>query len=155
MGRMPSDARRCAVVALVERDGRARAFPMPMINAENIHKAIREHVDPLNAEMMTDEANFYGASGRIGRRQHSTVSHARGEYVRGRAHTNTIEGFFSLLKRGIIGTFHHIGTEHVEKYCNEFAFRYSWRHVNDGERALQLFKGSEGKRLTYRQPATS
>ena len=73
--------------------------------------------------------------------------------MRGRVHTNTIEGFFSLFKRGIIGTFHHIGTEHPDKYCDEFAFRYSHRHVSDGERAAALYKGTEGKRLTYKQPA--
>ena len=58
-----------------------------------------------------------------------------------------------MLKRGIFGTFHHVGTEHLEKYCDEFAFRYTHRKVSDGERAELIYKGSEGKRLTYKQPA--
>lgn len=152
-GRYPSEDRKAMVVALVERDGSARAFPMSRITIENVHETVRTHVDHFNAEMMTDEANHYGGNGKMGRMKHTTVNHSRGEYVRGKAHTNTVEGFFSLLKRGIIGTFHHIGTEHLDKYCNEFAFRYSWRHVSDGERAVQMFKGAEGKRLTYKQPA--
>lgn len=154
-GRAPSLDRKATVVALVERDGRVRAFPMPRITIENIHQTIDQHVHPLSAEIMTDDAYHYGQARRIGRRAHTTVNHSRNEWARGNVHTNTVEGFFSLLKRGIIGTFHHIGTEHLEKYCNEFAFRYSWRHVSDGERAVQMFKGAEGKRLTYKQPATS
>jgi transposase-like protein len=153
-GRVPSHTRKAVpVVALVERDGRARAFPMPMVNAETVHSAIHEHVDPLNSEIMTDEAPYYGQGDRIGRRLHSTVNHKRSEYVRGRVHTNTVEGFFSLLKRGIFGTFHHVGVEHLNRYCDEFAFRYSHRTVTDGERAELIYKGSEGKRLTYKQPS--
>jgi hypothetical protein len=102
---------------------------------------------------MTDENILYGGD-KLGRIPHFAVAHAKGEYVRGRVHSNTIEGFFSLFKRGIIGTFHHIGTEHLEKYADEFAFRYTHRHISDGARAEQLFKGTEGKRLTYKQPAT-
>ena len=102
---------------------------------------------------MTDEAQHYGQGERIGRMLHSTVNHNRAEYARGRVHTNTVEGFFSLFKRGIIGTFHHIGTEHLNRYCDEFAFRYSYRKVSDAERAELIYKGSEGKRLTYKQPA--
>jgi|SRR5579862_5645492 len=155
-GRWPSFTRKAvSVVALVERDGRARAFPMERIDAENVHQAIYKHVDQLNAEMMTDEAHHYGGGDRIGRMQHTRINHGRGEYVNGRAHTNTVEGFFSLLKRGIVGTFHHIGTEHLQRYCDEFAFRYSARKVDDATRAEMIYKGSEGKRLTYKQPARS
>ena len=68
--------------------------------------------------------------------------------MRGRVHTNTIEGFFSLFKRGIIGTFHHIGQGHLDRYCDEFAFRYLHRHISDGERAGHILTGAEGKRLT-------
>lgn len=153
-GRYPSETRKAAVVALVERGGRARAFPMPRVTSADIRQTINEHVDQLQSELMTDDAKHYGGD-KIGRIPHHAVSHARGEYVRGRVHSNTVEGFFSLFKRGIIGTFHHVGTEHLDKYCNEFAFRYSTRHVSDGERANQIFKASEGKRLTYKQPAST
>lgn len=67
-------------------------------------------------------------------------------------HTNTVEGFFSLLKRGINGTFHHVSKGHLGRYCDEFSFRYSKRHVADGERSKLLVRGVEGKRLTYKQP---
>lgn len=153
-GRAPSDTRKAMVVALVERGGRARAFPMARVTSADVRKAIKQHVDPLQSELMTDEAGFYGGD-KLGRIPHFTVTHGDGEYVRGRVHTNTIDGFWSLFKRGIVGTFHHIGTEHLEKYADEFAFRYSNRHVSDGKRAELVFKGGEGKRLTYKQPASS
>jgi transposase-like protein len=153
-GRQPSEKRMATVVALVERDGRLRAFPMPRVDAANLDRVLRRHVNKTDAVIMTDEAAHYSIP-LFGRTPHKTVNHHRGEFANGTTHTNTIEGFFSLLKRGIVGTFHHIGTEHLEKYCDEFAFRYSWRQVSDGERAFQLFKGSEGKRLTYKTAAAS
>jgi transposase-like protein len=152
-GRAPSDNRKGMIVALVERDGRARAFPMPRIDAENANAMIRKHVDPFAAGLMTDEAPHYGYE--FGKFPHETIVHSRGEYVRGKVHTNTVEGFFSLLKRGIVGTFHHVGLEHLDKYANEFAFRYSLRKVTDGARAEAIFKAGEGKRLTYRAAADS
>jgi hypothetical protein len=153
-GRSPSEKRQAMVVALVERDGRARAFPMPRIDAENFHQIVKQHVDPFAAGLMTDDAR-HSQGERIGRVPHDVVIHSRGEYVRGNVHTNSVEGFFSLLKRGIVGTFHHIGTEHLEKYANEFAFRYSFRKLTDGDRAERIFKNSEGKRLTYKAAADS
>jgi transposase-like protein len=154
VGRVPSMDRKAAVVALVERGGRARAFPMPMVTSREIHKAILKNVDQLQSELMTDESKLYGGD-KIGRVPHHTTNHGSGEFVRGRVHSNTVEGFFSLFKRGIIGTFHHIGTEHLNRYCDEFAFRYTHRGISDGERAVKLFAGTEGKRLTYKQPASS
>ncbi len=80
------------------------------------------------------------------------VNHTRGEYVRGKHHTNTVEGYFSILKRGIIGTYHHVGVQHLQRYVEEFDFRYNNRAkmgVNDSERATLILKGIEGKRLTY------
>lgn len=152
-GRAPSENRKGMIVALVERDGRARAFPMPRIDAENANAMIRKHVDPFAAGLMTDEAPHY--SYEFGKFAHDRINHNSGQYVRGKVHTNTVEGFFSLLKRGIIGTFHHVGLEHLDKYANEFAFRYSHRQITDGARAQQIFKHSEGKRLTYKAAADS
>jgi hypothetical protein len=100
---------------------------------------IMKHVDPFAAGLMTDDAHARTASPRTEVRT-PPVAHGRGEYVRGKVHTNTVEGFFSLLKRGIIGTFHHIGTEHLDKYANEFAFRYSHRNISDGARAERSSK---------------
>jgi hypothetical protein len=83
---------------------------------------------------------------------HEAVNHGIGEYVRGEAHTNTIEGYFSILKRGITGVYHHVSGEHLKRYLGEFDFRYNNRvalGVNDLERAETLLKGVTGKRLTY------
>jgi hypothetical protein len=85
--------------------------------------------------------------------RHQTVNHGKDEYVRGDVYTNTVEGFFSLLKRGVNGTFHHVSKEHLHRYCDEFAFRYENRKVSDGKRAQMLVAKAEGKRLTYKQPA--
>jgi hypothetical protein len=74
-------------------------------------------------------------------------------WVSTEVHTNTVEGFFSLLKRGINGVYHHVGKGHLHRYCDEFGFRYWARHVTDGERTVLAVQGAEGKRLTYRQPA--
>ena len=73
------------------------------------------------------------------------------EYVRGKAHTNTVEGYFSLLKRGLIGTYHHVGAQHLQRYVSEFDFRYNNRSITDLERSANALKSIEGKRLTYRR----
>jgi hypothetical protein len=90
---------------------------------------------------------------------HDVVCHSKEEYVRhenGRSiHTNTVEGFFSILKRGIIGTFHHVSKQHLHRYLNEFDFRYNARDTSDGERAELALKGVAGKRLMYRDSCES
>jgi len=73
--------------------------------------------------------------------------------VRGTDHTNTVEGFFGLLKRGINGVYHHVSRGHLSRYCDEFAFRYEHRKATDGDRAIALVQMGEGKRLTFKQPA--
>lgn len=107
-GRRPADgARKPPVVALVERSGRVKAMPMERVDAQSISALVLQHVDQLNTSaLMTDDAPHFPQ--KIGRIRQS-VNHTRGEYVRGDVHTNTAEGFFSLLKRGITGTFHHVG----------------------------------------------
>jgi len=146
------DPQKTAVVALVERGGRVRAFPMPRVTVKNIREAVAEHVDFHRSRFITDESNLY-AGYKAGIMPHDTVNHSHGEYVRGDVHTNTVEGFFSLLKRGIYGVYHHVGKGHLHRYCDEFSFRYSARGMDDGERTVLAVKGAEGKRLTYRQPA--
>src|SRR5436305_11760103 len=103
---------------------------------------------------MTDEG---GGARKVGREfgNHEAVNHSIGEYVRGGAHTNTIEGYFSTLKRGIYGTYHHVSQQHLKRYLAEFDYRYNERAalgVDDEERAARLLKGIVGKRLTYRRP---
>jgi transposase-like protein len=152
-GRSGLDSNKTPVVALVERgSGRVRAFPVMRVTAQNLGKAIEAQV-AHNATLMTDEFSAYKAVAEDLERKHVVVNHSKSEYVRGEAHTNTVEGFFSLLKRGINGTFHHVSREHLSRYCDEFAFRYENRKTTDGTRAGLLVKGAEGKRLTYKQPA--
>jgi transposase-like protein len=147
----PRMENKIGVVALIERGGRVRAFPMPMITAEGIKKAILENVE-TSAALMTDESPLYlGIGYRMA--SHESVKHSVKEYVRGDCHTNTVEGFFSLLKRGITGVYHHVGKGHVGRYVDEFAFRYDTRKLTDDLRAELAVMGSVGKRLTYKQPA--
>jgi hypothetical protein len=103
---------------------------------------------------MTDEG---GAAKKVGSefKRHQSVNHSIGEYVRGDAHTNTIEGYFSIMKRGIYGTFHHVSQQHLKRYLAEFDFRYNERTalgINDAARMSKSIGGIVGKRLTYRRP---
>jgi hypothetical protein len=103
---------------------------------------------------MTDEGGQYATFGKEFAR-HETVNHGIGEYVRGPFHSNTVEGYFSLLKRGVIGTYHSISEAHLRRYLAEFDFRYNHREalgINDTERTDAAIAGTVGKRLTYRQP---
>ena len=79
------------------------------------------------------------------------MNHSEGEYVRGTAHTNTVEGYFSLFKRGIVGAYHHVGEKHLHRYLAEFDFRYNARKDSDAMRTMAALKGVEGKRLQYKQ----
>ena len=151
----PSDAIKTPVVALVERKGRAVAFPVERVDGKTLQDAIRQRTRPTTTHMMSDELHSYDGLA-MGFAGHSTVKHSEKEYVRGDVHTNSVEGFFSLLKRAIIGTFHHVSKGHLHRYCDEAAFRYTHRSalgVSDEQRAKLLVLGAEGKRLTYKQPS--
>jgi len=139
------------VVALVERGGRARSWPVKYVDGATLKAAIRTHVDP-SARIVTDELNIYQGIGAEFEGGHQTVNHSQKEYVRGDVHTNTIEGYFGLLKRGIMGSFHHVSPQHLFRYCDEFSFRWDHRYVTDSERTADAIKGAEGKRLKYRAP---
>lgn len=141
------------VVALVERDGSARARSMPNLGGGNLKEMIRQNVHRSSA-IMTDEWRGYTGIGKKFEGGHHAVKHSAGEYARGDAHVNTAEAFFALLKRGVYGSFHHVSAEHLDRYCDEFSFRWNRREINDTERAAQAIKAGEGKRLTYR-PARS
>ena len=147
--RAPADKK--AVVALVERDGNVRSFHVANVNAATLRPLIVTHVDRAS-HLMTDESVVYT---RVGREfaGHTTVIHSANEYVRkgGFAHSNTAENFFSIFKRGVIGTYHHMSEAHLARYTAEFDFRYNTRKVTDGERADAALLGIAGKRLTYRR----
>lgn len=139
------------VVALVERGGRVRAHKIEHVNAKTLKGAILENVDRSSA-IMTDEWRSYHGIGKEFAGGHHVVNHGRGEYVRGDASTNEAEAFFALLKRGIVGSFHHVSKKHLDRYCDEFSFRWNHRKTTDSERTVEAIKGAEGKRLMYREP---
>ncbi len=139
--------------SLVERGGKVRSHHVPRINAKTLRSIMEAQID-RNSFLMTDDAGQYRIIGPAFA-GFETVNHGIEEYVRGDAHTNTIEGFFSILKRGITGTYHHVSQQHLKRYLAEFDFRYYERsalNVTDAERAAKAVKGVIGKRLTYQQP---
>jgi transposase-like protein len=140
-----------AVVALVEREGHVRSFHVANVNAKTLRGLIVTNVD-RKAHLMTDENQSYKAVGRE-MRAHTVVNHSKHQYVRhqGLSHSNTAENFFSIFKRGVIGTYHHMSEAHLGRYCKEFDLRYNTREMTDSERADVIVKGMEGKRLTYRR----
>lgn len=140
--------RKTPVMALVERHGRVKALVPDHVTGINLKSAIREYVDP-SATIHTDERQGYRGIGREFQGGHHTVNHSAHEYVRGDVTTNTAEGFFALLKRGINGTFHHVSRKHLHRYVSEFEFRYNSRKTDDGGRLQAAIKGAEGKRLMF------
>ena len=143
-----------AVMSLVERDGKVRSAHVPAVTAKTVRLEIVTQADRASY-LMTDESKVYTKLGEEFS-GHGTVNHSIDEYVRGTFwHTNTVENYFSILKRGITGTYHHVSGTHLKRYLAEFDFRYNERSglgVNDEERAARAIKGAEGKRLTYQQP---
>lgn len=139
------------VMSLVERNGRVRSFHLPTVTATALHSVLARHAAP-ESRLMTDGAMNYRTIG-WNFAGHGIVRHDSGEYVLGDVHTNTVEGFFSILKRGIFGTFHHVSEAHLSRYLSEFDFRYNTRTklgVDDIQRASLAVVGAKGKRLTYK-----
>jgi transposase-like protein len=140
------------IVTLVERGGSARSFHVDSNRIADIAPILRANLS-REAKLNTDEHGSYREVGREFA-SHETVNHSKDEYVRGDAYTNTVEGFYSIFKRGMKGVYQHCAEKHLHRYLSEFDFRYSNRvalGVNDGERADLAIKGAAGKRLTYRQ----
>jgi len=138
------------VVTLVERDGRVKSQHMPSVTGENLKKALIECVES-DACIMTDESpSYFGVNQHFA--DHQAVNHKKGEYVRESAHVNTAESVHALLKRGIIGTFHHVSKKHLHRYLNEFDFRFNNRKISDGERTVKAIESVSGKRLMYKTP---
>lgn len=140
------------VVSLIERDGRARSFHVANIHGNNVRSVLVTNVD-RGSHLMTDDARLYWAVGREFA-SHGTTLHASRKYASGDKHSNTVENFFSIFKRGVIGTYHHMSETHLHRYTTEFDFRYNTKGDTDAERTVQLLKGIVGKRLTYRRTAS-
>jgi transposase-like protein len=144
----PNPKDKAPVMGMVKRGGRLPLRHVTDLTAPNLRGAIREHIDRAS-RLITDEYNLYTTVGRE-YAKHETVCHSKGEYVRDNVTTNTIEGAFSLLQRGIYGTFHSVSRKHLHRYLAEFEFRYNLRGVDDGERTAMAIKAGDGKRLTYK-----
>jgi len=144
-------AHKHAVLTLVERGGSARSFHVDGTKAADLLPIIKKNIHPAS-QVMTDEAGQYGSLSKhfAG---HDFTQHGAGEYVRGVAHTNTVEGFYSVFKRGMKGVYQHCSEKHLHRYVAEFDFRYSNRvrlGVDDAQRTDRALRGIVGKRLTYR-----
>jgi hypothetical protein len=136
--------------ALVERSGRVRTLHVTEVTAKTLRPILVAQLD-RSTWLMTDDAGQYRHMHRDFR--HDAVNHGVGEYVRGEAHTNTVEGYFAILKRGITGTYHHVSQQHLKRYLAEFDFRYNERQalgIGDEIRADKLIRGIIDKRLTYK-----
>lgn len=142
-----------AVVSLVERGGRVRSHSVKKVTGKTFKRVLDDHLDS-SANLMTDDLAGYRKPGKAFA-SHQTVNHSAGEYVRGEAHTNTVEGYFSLFKRGVHGVFHHIGHHYIDQYLSEFDFRYSTRETTNGERTVVGLKKVAGKRLMLRRATGS
>jgi transposase-like protein len=141
-----------AVFSLVERNGEVRSFHVAHVTADTLKPILKEEVTQ-SAHLMTDDGRQYLPIGPEFAK-HDVVKHSTGEYVRGNVHTNTVEGFFSIFKRGIYGVYQHISSHHLHRYTAEFDFRFNYRSrlgFNDFQRATAALKGISGKRLTYRR----
>jgi transposase-like protein len=147
-GRGPVGKR--AVIALVERGGSVRSFHPAIADGMTVNAIIRDNI-ARETRLLTDESKYYTKVGKEFT-AHETVAHSRGEYGRGDVHTNTVEGFFSIFKRGMRGVYQHCKEKHLHRYLAEFDFRYNTRKLTDWERTILAVRGGEGKRLTYHQP---
>jgi hypothetical protein len=135
------------VLSLVERGGKVRSM---YLDHKTVQRALYEHLD-RQSRLVTDGSVLYRKFMPVG--QHESVDHSKREYVRGDVHTNTLEGFFSIFKRGLIGIYQHMDKRHLDRYLAEFDFRQNTRvkfGINDEMRADIALLGVVGKRLTYR-----
>ena len=142
------------VMVLVERGGTAKAFTVPNVTGRTLKTAIRQNVLPKSTIMTVDFLAYKGI-GRGFDGGHLSVNHSAGEYARADgASTNTAESYFALLKRGIVGSFHSISKQHLDRYCDEFSYRWSTREMSDAERTVKALEKSKGKRLLYHDTVT-
>jgi transposase-like protein len=141
-----------AVASLVERGGKVRSFHVPNVTSANLYPIVARHTY-ADSRFMTDDTSVYSGIGRTFKGGYETVNHSAKEYVRDDAYTNTAEGYFSILKRGIYGIYQHVSEAHLKRYLAEFDFRYSYRiktGYDDMARFKRALAGIVGKRLTYR-----
>lgn len=134
-----------AVMGFLERDGKAR---LTLINGDSFKDKVRENVKP-DAIVITDtHLSYQGLAYEYA--GHATVNHSQGQYREGLAYTNGVEGFFSCLKRSIIGVYHQVSPKHLQRYCEETSYRYKTRKISDKDRFINSMIAAKGQRLTYK-----
>jgi transposase-like protein len=144
--------RKTPIVSLVERGGKIRSFVTADVTAANVGRILAENIT-LDSHLMTDSATIYRKN--LGKPfvRHGMTDHSKGEYAKpDGTHSNTVESAFSLLKRGIYGTFHNVSRKHLHRYVAEFDFRWNARKIDDGERTALAIRRADGKRLRYCEP---
>ncbi len=144
-GKGPAGKR--AIVALVERGGGVRSFHVAVADRDTVQKIIADNI-ARETRLHTDESRLYPGADVAA---HETVRHSAKEYARGDVNTNSVEGFFSIFKRGMRGVYQHCKEKNLHRYLAEFDFRYNTRKISDMERTVAAVRGGEGKRLTYHQ----
>src|SRR5688572_24363242 len=151
-GRSGRGTDKAAVLGMVERGGEVRFRMMDRLTSERLREVIAENAD-LTCRIITDELTQYRRLGMEFEGGHAFVKHSAGEYVKlgTDIHSNSVEGVFSLLKRGVMGTFHSVSKKHLPNYLNEFEFRFNTRKSSDGERVTAAIQKCDGKRLEYRE----
>lgn len=137
------------VIALVERNGNVRSYPLQRVNGATLRTAILNNVDSTSM-ILTDENPSYNGIGNHYDGGHDTVCHSKKEYVRGDIFTNTVESFFALIKRGHKGIYHQMSKKHLGLYCSEFAFRWNHRKMEIADTMVAAITGTQAKRLTYK-----
>lgn len=151
--RTRADDHKVPVAVLVERGpgGRSRARPIAKPMTGELKRNIVANV-ALGTEIHSDDHKAYRGVEKITGAPHGAVKHMIGEYARDGIHNNTAESWNALLERSIVGSFHHVSPEHLSRYCDEVAFRWDRREMNDADRTVEAIRGGDGKRLTYRRP---
>lgn len=148
-------SKKSCLMAMVERGGKVKTRPIADVTANTLLSVMKQNID-RGARIATDCAIAYTKEvERYFEGGHRSVNHSKREYVRGMVHTNTVEGFFSNIKRGLNGIYHSVSKEHLHRYISEFEFRYNNRELTDGERTVAAIRASEGKRLMYKEPVKS
>lgn len=156
VGERPHDIKspvhnKAAVVSVLQRAGRVQSRHVQRVTAKTMKPIIEEMVAE-DAHLMTDDSTVLKSVGK--NRKHDRVNHSAKEYARQEngisISTNGVEGYFSILKRGINGVYHHVGKQHLHRYLSEFDFRYNTREISDGERTQQAIRATSGKRLMLR-----
>lgn len=134
------------VMGILQRDGKARLKVMKSLY--NFEILISSHVKPSAVVVTDSHPSHVGIEDSC--KGHILINHSNDEYVNGIYHTNTVEGFFSMLKRGVYGIYHHVSPKHLHRYCEEFSYRYNYRRMKDNERFVLTLQNSNG-RLKYKE----